>query len=194
MNISTLVPKRTNCYLIETEAGKILVDTDEPQTLYTLLRLFKEHSVAANQIRYLVVTHFHPDHDGCVQDLKELGVTLLLHEVQEPYVQAGNDFFHKSRNYEFRDIRLDDNLVVSSAESRRLLAELGIQGELISTPGHSPDSISLVMDGCCAFTGDLPDFPIIEAFEEPIYRESWDRILGFDVRQSYPGHNRSFAL
>lgn len=40
--------------------------------------------------------------------------------------------------------------------SRALLKGIGIEGELIPTPGHSDDSISLVTDEGHGLTGDLP--------------------------------------
>lgn len=33
---------------------------------------------------------------------------------------------------------------------------MGISGEIVPTPGHSDDSISVVLDDGSAFTGDLP--------------------------------------
>src|SRR5260370_1294944 len=55
----------------------------------------------------------------------------------------------------FVDITLHDNVTASFAESRALLARLGIGGEIVPTPGHSDDSVSLVLDDGSAFTGDL---------------------------------------
>lgn len=56
-------------------------------------------------------------------------------------------------------------MVVSSVESRIFLENEGISGEIIQTPGHSDDSISLVIDECCAFTGDLPGLLLMEAYD-----------------------------
>ena len=52
-------------------------------------------------------------------------------------------------------VTLHDNLDVSIGESRAFLHTLGIGGEIISTPGHSDDSVTLVLDTGDAFTGDF---------------------------------------
>jgi hypothetical protein len=51
---------------------------------------------------------------------------------------------------------LHDNLQITTGESRAFLGHIGIAGEIISTHGHSDDSMSLVLDEGVAFTGDLP--------------------------------------
>ena len=48
----------------------------------------------------------------------------------------------------------DNNIVLKFAESRQFLASLGLAGEIIATPGHSDDSITLILDDGFAFTGD----------------------------------------
>lgn len=78
--------------------------------------------------------------------------------------------------------------MISSAESRALLAELRLTGEIIHTPGHSEDSVSLVIDEECVFTGDLPRQEFAEGFDDPAVAESWRRIMGFGVKRVYPAH------
>lgn len=45
--------------------------------------------------------------------------------------------------------------VVLFEESRKFLGELGIEGEIISTPSHSEDSISVILDDGTCIVGDL---------------------------------------
>lgn len=44
--------------------------------------------------------------------------------------------------------------MINCADSRAFLAGIGIDGEIISTPSHSPDSVSLVLDDGDCFVGD----------------------------------------
>lgn len=53
-------------------------------TLPKLLHLLKQRQINPKEIKYLVVTHFHPDHAGLAQDLKGLGATLVVHACQVP--------------------------------------------------------------------------------------------------------------
>lgn len=88
--------------------------------------------------------------------------------------------------HQFRPIRLDDTLVVSLAESRALLSRLGLAGGVIATPGHSDDSVSLILDGGVAFTGDLP--PHMAPDESGVVERSWAAMSARGVHTVYPGH------
>jgi len=193
VKILTLPCKLTNCYLLESSDGWIMIDTDMPDTLPQLLRLLKQQEVQTSDIKYLIVTHFHPDHAGLAQNLKDFGINLVLHVSQVPYVDKLNRFFKKNPNYNYKDIT-EDNIVVSSAESRRLLKDVGIDGEIIQTPGHSEDSISLIIDEGCAFTGDLPQFSYMEAFDDPTMKGSWKLIQDNQIKNIYPAHGNPYKL
>jgi glyoxylase-like metal-dependent hydrolase (beta-lactamase superfamily II) len=67
----------------------------------------------------------------------------------------------------YTEIDTRDNLVIACADGRALLATLGISAELIHTPGHSDDRVSLVLDSGEAFTGDLTD-PQLIGPEDPM--------------------------
>lgn len=51
----------------------------------------------------------------------------------------------KNPKYNYKEIVSEDNIIFSSAESKRFLKNVGIDGEIILTPGHSDDSISLLL-------------------------------------------------
>lgn len=55
----------------------------------------------------------------------------------------------------YTDITLLDNVTISCADSRATLAGIGISGEIVHTPCHSDDSVSLLLDDGSVFTGDL---------------------------------------
>ncbi len=59
--------------------------------------------------------------------------------------------------------------------SRAFLARIGILGEIISTPGHSDDSVTLILDQGVAFTGDLtPPFALADDPMDTARRSSAD--------------------
>ena len=86
------------------------------------------------------------------------------------------------------DIRLDDNLNLTIAESRDFLRGIGIEGEIISTPGHSDDSITLILDEGIAFTGDLLGPMHVADEARPQAELSWAMIRSHHVKTIYPGH------
>lgn len=194
MKILNLYCKRTNCYLIESSCGWIMIDTDFPGILYRLINLLNQHNIKISDIKYLIVTHFHPDHAGIAQDLKNLGIRLILHESQVAFVDNLNNFFKKNNQFNSKDILPEGNIVISSKESRDFLKSMGIEGEIIQTPGHTDDSISLIIDGCCAFTGDLPEFSLMEAYNDQTIKNSWKLIKDYKITKIFPGHGNPYTI
>jgi len=88
----------------------------------------------------------------------------------------------------FTPIDTHDNLEVACADSRALLATLGISGELIHTPGHSDDSISLLLDSGEVFTGDLTDPRMIGEENPDLVLNSWRTLLARGANVLYAGH------
>ncbi len=77
--------------------------------------------------------------------------------------------------------------MLAFADSRAFLRSLGVDGEIIPTPGHSNDSVTLILDEGFAFTGDLqPRFMLPD--DDQISRESWDRIYQHKITRIFPGH------
>ncbi len=194
MNIIAITNNSINSYLIPIQDGWLMVDTGWPDTFAQLLQQLNQNNISVNEINYLIVTHFHPDHAGLVQILKDLGVNLIMHEYQIPYINKLNLFFKKNPKANYRDITSSNNIIVTEDESRELLKTIGISGALISTPGHSDDSLSLVINDDCAFVGDLPAYHHIEAYEDIVIEDSWDMIKQYHVHTIYPGHGEPYEL
>lgn len=194
LNIIPLVHKSTNSYLLPAGDGWLMIDTGWPDTFAQLLQLLNQNHICVNEINYLAVTHFHPDHAGLAQNLKDLGTNLLLHEYQVPYINKLNLLFKKNPKANFKDITAGNNLVMNETRSREFLKTIGLNGELISTPGHSDDSISLILDDCCAFVGDLPNPELSEAYDDLVIDDSWDMIRKYNVKTIYPGHGKPYEI
>jgi glyoxylase-like metal-dependent hydrolase (beta-lactamase superfamily II) len=132
------------------------------------------------------VTHFHPDHAGLAQVLKHLGVRLIVLDVQLAGIPLLSTYVKPQDGY--TEIQLEGNTVLSQAESRAFLAGIGIQGEIISTPGHSDDSVTLVLDEGAAFTGDLTPLMMVPQDPTDLAYRSWESIRAKGVTTIYPGH------
>jgi endoribonuclease LACTB2 len=145
----------------------------------------KRKRVPLQDIKYLLVTHYHPDHAGLAPEVKAMGVQLVVIENQQSSIPKLRKYMKPSNP--FLEITLDDNLNLCFQESRTFLLQLGIRGEIIHTLGHTDDSISLILDDGIAFTGDLPG-PTWG--EDPMHQveTSWQRIRTLNARTIYPGH------
>lgn len=177
----------TNCYYIEGKNGSILVDTDWAGTLQLFYSKIKELNI--KNIDYLLITHYHPDHMGIAQDIIEnMNVKLLVMDVQEDYIHSSDKIFEKDKNINFKPINTNP-IIISCEQSRKFLNDLGIDGEIIHTPGHSDDSISLILDNGIAIVGDLYDLNSASAFNDKKINDSWKRILSYNISKICYGHH-----
>jgi len=73
-------------------------------------------------------------------------------------------------------------------ESRAFLKRIGITGEIVWTPGHSDDSVTLVLDEGAVFTGDLPPPGFVDERASDSVQQSWERLRSLHATTIYPGH------
>jgi ribonuclease/clavin/mitogillin len=184
MNIVNVGYDSTNYYLLELGKAYLMVDAGWPGTLPKLENACRCKGVSLKQIAYVLVTHYHPDHAGLVQELKARGARLIVMESQVTAIGLMVRYIKPEQH--FTEIDLRDNINLSFAESRDFLRKIGLQGQTIATPGHSDDSVTLVLDEGLAFTGDL-SMPKSDNPEDPT-RKSWARIRALGVNTVYPAH------
>lgn len=157
-----------------------------PGTLPKLLGTLKRKGVTLKAVSALLVTHYHPDHAGLAQELKDQGVRLIVMESQKAAIPELRR--HIKPTYPYREISLNGNVNLGFAESRSYLQKMGICGEVLSTPGHSADSVTLVLDEGAAFTGDLTRLALATEETRPELEQSWVKIRAHLARVIYPGH------
>lgn len=185
MNIVNVGYASTNYYILDAKGGKLLVDCGWPGTLPEFTAVLKRKGISIREIKYLLVTHFHPDHAGLTQELKNLGVKLIILESQVDFITPFAAYF-VGKKLPYVEITQNDNITLKFTESRGFLAKIGMNGEIISTPGHSDDSISLLLDEGSAFTGDL--HPSFMNIDDTTTRESWTKIHQRKIKRIFPGH------
>jgi endoribonuclease LACTB2 len=186
MNIVNVGYDSANYYLVEEQAARLLVDVGWPGTLPKLAASLKRKGFTLHDISYLFVTHYHPDHAGLVQELKDQGARHILLEEQLPAIPQLKNYMKPTSGY--IEIQAQGSLVLKTAGSRAWLQTLGFQGELVPTPGHSFDSFSLVLDEGVAFTGDLLPPALAGEEQAALVQSSWDRLRSLHVLTIYPGH------
>jgi len=175
-----------NYYVVEQNGVRLLIDVGWPGTLPKLLASLKRKGFSLADLSYLVVTHYHPDHAGLVQELKDKGVKHLLLEEQVAAVPQQMNYMKPTSGYV--DILVHTSIHLTTQHSRAWMASIGFQGEIVPTPGHSFDSISIVLDEGIAFTGDLLPPSLATEEQAGVIQESWNRLYHLNVRTIYPGH------
>ena len=188
MNIVNVGYDSTNYYIVEAKSGKLLVDCGWPGTLPKFMAELKRKGISIKEIKHLLVTHFHPDHAGLAQELKNHGLKLIVLEPQINFIPPFADFF-KGKNLPYVPITQNDNLPLKFEDSRKFLSVIGLDGEILHTPGHSDDSVTLILDEGYAFTGDL--HPSFMNIDDATTRASWDKIHQHKIKRIFPGHGGS---
>ncbi|MBE9512102.1 MAG: MBL fold metallo-hydrolase [Bacteroidetes bacterium] len=204
----------TNCYIIRHE-GMILIDSGVPKKVGSFKKALDKLNISADEIQLILITHAHWDHIGSAKEIKELtGAKLALHYNEKewleksaihipPGVTRWGCTFSKimsllTKNMKIKSARVD----ITLTDNDFPLADWGIPGKIIYTPGHSPGSVSLLLDSGDAFVGDLamnafpmrfsPGLPIF-ADSLKIVKESWKLLLNRGAKVVYPAHGKPFS-
>jgi glyoxylase-like metal-dependent hydrolase (beta-lactamase superfamily II) len=114
----------TNCWVISAGRSRVLVDLGYPGTLGTMRARLHQMDIPLNEIRFAVATHYHIDHAGLAQELKMVGVSLIVLDTQVGAIPLMKQFTKPQDHYV--EISLDGNVIISTAESRASLNGIGI--------------------------------------------------------------------
>jgi hydroxyacylglutathione hydrolase len=211
---------QANVFLIQGQAGCVLVDTGNPDSTDVILEKLKEHGVAPDDVRLILITHGHTDHFGSAAVLRErTGAPVAVHTLDADAVRQGinqPDSFQPTgrlltvlRRIPAVQRLLDSNRappcepdVVFEGEETRL-DEYGVAGRVIHTPGHTHGSVSVLLDSGEAIIGDAvmgkmmglirkPGHPFI-AWDLAQNRDSVRRLLAHSPHTVYVGHGGPFA-
>jgi len=110
MKIFNVGYKSSNYYLIDAGQYCLAIDTGWPGTINDYGRQLRPTGKRLQDINYLIVTRFHVDHAGLVQELKDKGVKFILFDVQIQNIAQMETMIQKKMSY--KPINLDDNIVL----------------------------------------------------------------------------------
>ncbi|MBR1824224.1 MAG: MBL fold metallo-hydrolase [Ruminococcus sp.] len=193
--ITELRYSNTNTYIIHGKYGDLLWDTGWAGTFPLFCKALGEKKLKLQDIRCLMISHFHPDHMGIAQEIADMGVQIVAADVQRKYIHISDSIFEREGNRAFIPICDEKVKFISIADSREFLRELGIHGELIHTPGHSEDSISLWLDKERALlVGDLNPLYELEMHKGTQIAESWEKLLAMKPKKIYYGHAKTAEI
>lgn len=201
-----------NCFLLRND-GMVLVDTGIPGQHNKFLRQMKELELDPRNVQLIIITHGHGDHFGSALKIKELtGARVAVHRNDADIVKEGKKIFPPGLTTWGRFLAfvmwplsflvhypgIEPDIILEDEFS---LADFGINGRVIHTPGHTAGSVSVVLKGGEAMVGDLAmnGFPMRRGAGLPIFgdseleiRQSWRHVLDAGARIVYPSHGAPF--
>jgi glyoxylase-like metal-dependent hydrolase (beta-lactamase superfamily II) len=204
----------SQAFLIRGDDGRaILVDTGNPGQAGAILRHAADHGVAPEQIGLILLSHGHLDHFGSAAAVaRASGAPIAIHRADLGPLKAG-------RNPRLRPTGLEGAMVLPLVQQRIApiapdlvfddtldLRPYGVRGRAIPTPGHSPGSISVLLDDGPAIVADLlvggwlggrlrPSYPNL-----PYFIDDWSQLwrnlrtlLDHEPTAIYTGHGGPLA-
>ena len=213
----------TCCYLLKCAGGYLLIDT----SYHKFYRQFKKElarlGIAISSIKYLLLTHHHDDHAGFAAELiRRAECPVIAHRnAVLPLKQGKSEDTAKALNrrvqitfkfyevfmfheeYTYPPLILTDRDIILEGDDKSFLKEIGIDGIILHTPGHTNtrDSISVLLSDGRAFVGDtamnflwwtgIHHRPIAIGDINTVY-ESWQKLREHGARVIYPAHGKPF--
>jgi glyoxylase-like metal-dependent hydrolase (beta-lactamase superfamily II) len=205
----------TNAFLIRGDEGCILVDAGNPGKADRILARLAECGVAPDDVRLILLTHGHVDHFGSAAALRErTGAPVAIHALDAGAVRQGihqPDSLHPTHWLVALGMRIPGVAGPTRApafepdfvfEDEWRLDEYGVAGQVLHTPGHTPGSVSVLLDSGEAIVGDVvmgqlmgmirqPGPPIV-AWDLERNRESVRQLAALSPRVVYVGHGGPF--
>jgi glyoxylase-like metal-dependent hydrolase (beta-lactamase superfamily II) len=194
-------------YLVESESGLVLIDAGLPGHERRVLR--RMQSLGRDDLVLIFITHAHLDHYGSAATLRRLtGAPIAIHRADGETMAQGKTPIRSARNrgrlvLPFMplieaivrleptppDVVLDDG---DNLRSRGI--GLDFDAVVLHTPGHTPGSSCLIVEGRLAFVGDListaPRTTVQKFFADDwsLIPESLARLQALRPEWVYSGH------
>ena len=212
-NIHTIPMGFDHGYIVQ-EQGTIMIDGGAPKQAKSFSKALENASIKPEEIKLIVLTHGHWDHIGSAKEIREItGAKIAMHHREKHWLENSlkpmppgattwGHIFGSIIKVFLPLIRIPAAHVdVVLGDEEFSLADYGIRGKVVYTPGHSSGSVSVLLETGDAFVGDMamnkfplrlsPGLPIFAEDWEQLMR-SWKRLLDQGAKTIYPSHGEPF--
>ncbi len=191
-NVYHLGDSGCSVYLVNSQSEDGLVLIDSGMSIDLIKRISKL-GLNANNIKHCILTHFHIDHTAACSDLKNLSkqVKFYAHDLDADAIEEkGHDSKTAASWYgvDYKPIKLEKRL---KGDLENL--QLGIyEFQCIHTPGHTPGSISVLVEveSTKILFGQDIHGPFYKSFGSNLedYQKSMQRLLDLNADILCEGH------
>ncbi|PKN94036.1 MAG: hypothetical protein CVU44_06430 [Chloroflexi bacterium HGW-Chloroflexi-6] len=201
-----------NCYLLRGEKT-ILIDGGAPGGLGAFKQGLQRLGVDPREIQLIVLTHGHADHIACLGAIQQMsGAKVAVHQNDRTWVESGRPLLPPGQTTWgkimialakplFKPAIAPVKVDLAFDDAGFSLAEYGIAGQVLFTPGHSPGSSCILLESGDVFVGDLamnawflrltPGLPVLANDMQQVIA-AWEKLLALGVKTVHPAHGDSF--
>ncbi len=212
---NTIFPVRigySNAVLVLNGHNSILIDTGAKNNIHRFHDLFKNYKIQASDIKLIILTHTHLDHTGNLNELVQLtGARVIVHKNEFENLKKGFIPIPDGQGIYTRFISGLGKLVRPAYISPKPFAadiinedemdlnNFGMNGKIISTPGHTSGSQSVII-GKQLISGDtfinLPNGTIFPHFanDPKTLIKTWEKLFQLGVKEIFPGHGKKLNI
>lgn len=215
VEIHTIPLGIANTFII-IDRGAVLIDCGPPGKSNRFIKLLQAIGLKPEDIQLIIITHGHWDHIGSTAGIKaHTGAKIAMHHREKDRLEtlsqpplkgvgAWGKFLSKTMAAVMTPfIKIQPAEVdIILGDAAFSLDAYGVAGRILSSPGHTTGSVSILLDSGEAIVGDMamnslplrlsPGLPIF-AENLPQLVESWRRLLQEDIKSIYPSHGGSFS-
>jgi hydroxyacylglutathione hydrolase len=206
----TIRSRIANIYIVESDAGILLVDTGFSNATRDVLQAIDQLGHAPHDVRLIFLTHVHMDHVGSAAELRrQTGAPIAMHRADVAKARAGQHTLPKGRGiggkileHTFNGLGIkfsyegfEPDLWLDEGQT---LNDFGFNARVVHTPGHTLGSLSLAMDDDVMMIGDAMINQLRVGM--PLYGEdielAYDSLRKLDAlrpRILYSGHGAPFS-
>jgi len=195
---------RSNVFLLSNGEKNLLIDTSTDYMWNLLVRRLAKLNV--ENIDYLILTHSHWDHAANSNRIKEKYKTrVIIHKAEALYLTTGQNIVPDGTNF-FSHVLMKMAKYLApktgftpcrydyAVDVKYDLNDLGFNAYILHTPGHSPGSMSVIIDNEVALVGDCM-FGVFKGSVFPPFAtdaaqmiESWGKLLATNCSVFIPSH------
>lgn len=217
MKIINVGNRINNNYIIKLRKGYLLIDTGYSEQFKSFCRKLSKNDIELKDISYILLTHAHDDHAGYLNEiLDNSDAKVILHKEAVERLKKGQNIFSGGcTSYlaltfcrvmkllgkgEHRFLKVDraDRYIVLDQYTQPIIED-ELSGQIINLPGHTIDSIGLLLKDGSLFCGDaaMNGFPsmnriIIWIENLSDYMKSWKAMIRCKPSKIYPSHGNPF--
>ena len=209
--IYKLDTRRVSTFILQKDGKNTLWDTSMNYEMKKIRKAFGELGIS--KLDAVFISHAHTDHAANAAEISRVyGAKVYVHRNGIERLRCGRCPVPKGMNISGKlveylaqkykniyDFSLIDRCDAEELHDEVVKGLLGNGAELIYTPGHTADSVSLVIDREIALVGDI----FVNMFTEfyppfadcpELIAESWEKLVRLGCGLYYPGHGDAATL